>query len=143
MLGLAQQMINKKFKKLSIHCDKYCTPIQISLSQIDIKTMQRAVLITSCNPTLTNNKIEKGILLLFHEASNNYRVSKLGFFLSSDLITSKERNIYTNLSYLVQIWSNVVSPYRVTELDNMICKQWLNLNLEAFKLKCKDLFLKG
>ena len=33
-------------------------------------------------------------------------------------------------------------PNRMHELNNMIEKNWLNLNLESYKVKCKDLFLK-
>ena len=76
---------------------------------------------------LFNNIIcENEFVLLNFQLYDNERAQKLVFLKDQKYEAGK--NILLN---------------RFTELNNMIDKDWLNLSLETFKIKCKTIFLRN
>ena len=54
--------------------------------------------------------------------------------------------LITELQKTIQILTAKLDKYeknRFHDLNNMIDKQWLNLSLETYKIKCKALFLQN
>ena len=70
--------------------------------------------------------MENEFVLLNFQLYDNERAQKLVFLKDQKYEAGK--NILLN---------------RFTELNNMIDKDWLNLSLETFKIKCKTIFLRN
>ena len=71
-----------------------------------------------------NNLCEDEFVQLNFQLADNARATKLTFIKRQNYDVGK--NVLLN---------------RFHALNNKIDKSWLNLSLEAYKLKCKDLFL--